>query len=177
MKLSNLFQSRLLGGRPESVHDYVGVLVPLEQAHLHSHSARTGKSEFEEARDDEESEGLVDGEGAAKDGEQGNEEETGMLQMSAAEYTIEGLKKAVRKGERGQSVTEYTRECRVRPASYAKWVKILMLGGSEIKTHEQGYSGHWDGKISVEFIYPLWFRMVCRQVSLPSQMSYPRIDC
>ncbi|KAF3021436.1 hypothetical protein E8E14_006188 [Neopestalotiopsis sp. 37M] len=111
MGLSNLFASRLLGGRTESVHDYAGVLVSLEEAHLHSHSARTGKCEFEEARDDneEESDRLVDEEGAAKDGEhEDNEEGAGMLQMSAAEYTIEGLRRAVRKDEKGgQKATEY----------------------------------------------------------------------
>jgi hypothetical protein len=106
MVLSNLFSSRLLGGRTESVHDYIGVLVPLEEAHLHSHSARTGKCEFEEAREDE-NEDLVDGEGAGKDGDQ--DEGTGMLQMSAAEYSIEGLRREVRKGERGQQGTEYER--------------------------------------------------------------------
>ncbi|KAK6076749.1 sugar transporter [Seiridium cupressi] len=104
MGLSNLLSSRLLGGRTESVHDYVGVLVPLEEAHLHSHSARTGKCEFEEPRD-EESEGLVNDEEADKDGDHG--EGTGMLQMSAAEYTIEGLKREVRKGERGGASSDY----------------------------------------------------------------------
>lgn len=94
MVFSNLLASRLFGGRVESVHDYVGVLVSLEEAHLHSHSARTGKCEFEDVRD-EESEGLVDEEEAGKDGDSG--EGTGMLQMSAAEYTIEGLRMAVRK--------------------------------------------------------------------------------
>lgn len=119
MVFPNLFSSRLFGGRTESVHDYVGVLVPLEEAHLHSHSARTGKCEFEEARDDE-SEGLVgsDEEEADKDGcEQG--EGAGMLQMSAAEYTIEGLRRDVRKDERGKVQTDYERKsfCHVVPRS------------------------------------------------------------
>ncbi|KAI1211782.1 MFS general substrate transporter [Annulohypoxylon truncatum] len=90
--------------RQESVHDYIGVLVPLEEAHLHSHSARSGRSEFEEVRtssddpDDEAESGLP------KDGDS---EHTGMLQMSAAEYTIEGLRREVRRGERRHQWTEY----------------------------------------------------------------------
>ncbi|KAI1081203.1 membrane transporter [Whalleya microplaca] len=94
--------------RQESVHDYVGVLVPLEQAHLHSHSARTGKCEFEERRAshdaDDEDVDEARGSQAAKDSDN---EDTGMLQMSAAEYTIEGLRREVRKGERGRQCSEY----------------------------------------------------------------------
>ncbi|KAI0885635.1 MFS general substrate transporter [Annulohypoxylon maeteangense] len=88
--------------RQESVHDYIGVLVPLEEAHLHSHSARSGRSEFEEVRtssDDDEPES-----GLPKDGDS---EQTGMLQMSAAEYTIEGLRREVRRGDRRHQWTEY----------------------------------------------------------------------
>ncbi|KAI1861476.1 hypothetical protein JX265_004487 [Neoarthrinium moseri] len=103
-----LYPGRLLGHRTESVHDYVGVLVPLEEAHLHSHSARSGKTEFEELARDGEAHydayaGLDDDE-AAKDRDN---EGTGMLQMSAAEYTIEGLRREVREGERGRVVSDY----------------------------------------------------------------------
>ncbi|CAJ2502903.1 Uu.00g102970.m01.CDS01 [Anthostomella pinea] len=91
--------------RQESVHDYVGVLVPLEEAHLHSHSARSGRTEFEEAQASPDDVGIDEPESeAAKDGEN---EGTGMLQMSAAEYSIEGLRRDVRKGERGQRWSEY----------------------------------------------------------------------
>jgi hypothetical protein len=90
---------RLGLGRIESVDYYAGVLVPLEEAHLHSHSARTGKVEFE-ARDfavgDDEDE--IES-GSAKDGDS---EREGMLEMDAAEYTIEGLRKEMREGRRGQ---------------------------------------------------------------------------
>lgn len=121
MVLPKLFSSRLFGGRTESVHDYVGVLVSLEEAHLHSHSARTGKTEFEEETRDEEAEGLVAGdEEASKDGENGGA--SGMLQMSAAEYTIEGLKREVRKGERGKVETEY--DCK---SSYVLFITIARL--------------------------------------------------
>ncbi|KAK8872926.1 sugar transporter [Apiospora arundinis] len=106
---------RLLGWtflqyRPESVHNYAGVLVPLEEAHLHSHSARSGRTEFEERRHDEDDGGTdplmrEDDNEADKDRESG--EGTGMLQMSAAEYTIEGLRWELRQGERGRVWSEY----------------------------------------------------------------------
>ncbi|UKZ62053.1 uncharacterized protein TrAtP1_003311 [Trichoderma atroviride] len=81
-------------GRTESVDNYDGVLISLEQAHLHSHSARVGRVEFEtqdESADDE------DDVGSAKD-DQGE----GMLLMNAAEYTIEGLRAQMRQGKRGE---------------------------------------------------------------------------
>lgn len=88
------------GFRTESVHDYVGVLIPLDEAHLHSHSARCGRTEFEDAADDAESD-LGEG------GKDRDDEGAGMLEMSAAEYSIEGLKREVRKGERGKRSSEY----------------------------------------------------------------------
>lgn len=86
--------------RTESVHDYAGVLVPLDEAHLHSHSARCGRTEFEDAPDD-----AASDQGDA--GKDRDDEGTGMLEMSAAEYSIEGLRKAVRSGERGKQWSEY----------------------------------------------------------------------
>ncbi|KAI1502807.1 sugar transporter [Biscogniauxia marginata] len=113
--IGNLLRSRFT--RKESVHDYVGVLVSLEEAHLHSHSARTGRTEFEERRSSGE-DGYADAGGGddeddddddddAAKGRGRDHESTGMLQMSAAEYTIEGLRREVRKGEPGQRLTEY----------------------------------------------------------------------
>lgn len=93
--------------RQESVHDYVGVLVPLEEAHLHSHSARSGRSEFEEARNSSDEESTLDDEPEAGPPKDGDTEHTGMLQMSAAEYTIEGLRGEVRQGERRRRWSEY----------------------------------------------------------------------
>ncbi|KAK1465295.1 major facilitator superfamily transporter [Colletotrichum cuscutae] len=90
---------RLTSDQPESVNDYIGVVVPLEEAHLHSHSARTGKCEFEERPSEDEDD---DGEDDGKD----QSESAGMLEMSAAEYTIEGLRKEVRRGGQGRW-TEY----------------------------------------------------------------------
>ena len=104
--------------RQESVHDYAGILVPLEEAHLHSHSARSGKSEFEEPPGEYDPATVEDGmhDSADKDDE---DEGTGMLQMSAAEYTIEGLRREIRKGgERGQQWTSYERESRLPFAHY-----------------------------------------------------------
>lgn len=92
---------RLGRGHVESVDDYAGVLVPLEEAHLHSHTARTGRTEFETHED-----GADDDTGSAKDGDS---ERQGMLQMDAAEYSIDGLRKSMREGRRGKW-TEYESE-------------------------------------------------------------------
>ena len=88
----------------ESVHDYAGVLIPLEEAHLHSYSARSGRTEYEEPPDDD-----ADGDGVEglKDAEN---EGTGMLEMRACEYSIEGLRREVRRGGKGQW-SEYESRC------------------------------------------------------------------
>lgn len=83
----------------ESVDDYLGVLIPLDQAHLYSHSARTGKTEFEIPEEDGEPE---DDPNAAKDED---EERQGMLHMKSAEYTLEGLRKEMRRGRKGDWTT------------------------------------------------------------------------
>lgn len=141
---------RLLADQPESVDDYLGVVVPLEEAHLHSHSARIGRCEFEERpgrEDDDEDE---------EDGkDQG--ESTGMLEMDAAEYTIEGLRKEVRRGGRGQW-TEY--ECELLLFCLG-WCGCVADEGSEIEAGEQGDPGHWDGAIQLAAVYPLRLWMVC----------------
>ncbi|KAL1869421.1 hypothetical protein VTK73DRAFT_3158 [Phialemonium thermophilum] len=86
--------------RATSLHDYVGVVVPLQEAHLHSHSARCGRTEFEDVSND-----------ATSDDDEGpkdhHDEGTGMLEMSAAEYSIEGLRKAVRRGGKGRRWSDY----------------------------------------------------------------------
>lgn len=93
------------GSRTQSVEDYSGVLISLEEAHLHSHSARTGRCEFEDVPDDAESDaGEEDGAAKGRD-----DEVTGMLLMSAAEYSIEGLRREVRRGGKGRTWTDY--EC------------------------------------------------------------------
>lgn len=123
-------------GHVESVEDYAGVLVPLEEAHLYSHSARTGRTEFEtheEGDDDDET-------GSAKDGDG---ERQGMLQMNAAEYTIEGLRKAMREGRRG-NWTEY--ESKSWRATHSER-RGSLTANSQIKTHQQGYTRHRHGLI------------------------------
>lgn len=77
------------------------VIVPLEDAHLHSYAARAGGG----AVGPRVSEDLEDGE---EPGPKGSHEETGMLEMSVSEYSIEGLRREVRKGSRAQ-LTEYER--------------------------------------------------------------------
>lgn len=91
------------GGSVESVQDYVGVLVPLDQAHLYSQPGKSkGKSEARPEDDEEIDE--------AKDGDY---EMQGMLQGGrAGEYTIEGLRKEMREGRQGQWTT-YESESRV----------------------------------------------------------------
>ncbi|KAK5628796.1 hypothetical protein RRF57_004511 [Xylaria bambusicola] len=96
--------------RRESVHDYIGVLVPLEEAHLHSYSARCGKAEFEhdDGSEDANAVDLEDEETALGTAFKSSDNEgEGMLQMDAAEYTIEGLRRDVRKGEPGRRWTKY----------------------------------------------------------------------
>ncbi|KAI0913863.1 sugar transporter [Ustulina deusta] len=101
--------------RRESVHDYSGVLVPLEEAHLHSYSARCGKAEFEhdrrgsaDAHADADLDDNEDEEAALATAFKNSDHEgEGMLQMDAAEYTIEGLRRDARKGEPGRRWTEY----------------------------------------------------------------------
>lgn len=94
---------RWRGFRTESVDDYTGVLIPLDQAHLHSHSARRGRTEYEEVPDgdggddDEDEEGDDYSKLRAGDEHEG----AGMLEMNAAEYSVEGLRREVRRGGNG----------------------------------------------------------------------------
>ncbi|KAG5926299.1 hypothetical protein E4U42_003446 [Claviceps africana] len=82
------------GRRVESVDDYAGVLVPLEEAHLHGLFARSGLIESA-SRDDIHGDDVD--EGKAGDGES-----QAMLQMEEAEYTIDSLRAEVRQGRQGQ---------------------------------------------------------------------------
>ncbi|KAF3762941.1 MFS general substrate transporter [Cryphonectria parasitica EP155] len=79
--------------RPESTADYTGVLIPLDRAHLHSHSARCGQVEYEEDRRvGSAGSGVGRGRGGGR-----RDEGAAMLEMSAAEYSIEGLRREVRR--------------------------------------------------------------------------------
>lgn len=99
-----MFSWRIGLGRTESVNNYEGVLVSLEEAHLHSHSARVGRVEFEN-QDESAGDDDDDDVNSVKD-DQGE----GMLLMNAAEYTIEGLRAEMRQGKRGQW-TDYESGC------------------------------------------------------------------
>lgn len=76
------------------------VIVPLEDAHLHSHAARVGGAQPDDSDDEEDVE--------REPGPKGSHEETGMLEMSVSEYSIEGLRREMRKGSRAQ-LTDYER--------------------------------------------------------------------
>ena len=88
-------------GRHESVDDYTGVLIPLSQAHLYSHSTRTGRGHIRSRADDDEENDVE----SAKDGDAEGEE---MLQPQSGEYSIESLRREVRQG--GSNWTEYESE-------------------------------------------------------------------
>lgn len=91
--------------------DYSSAVVPLDEAHRHSHSYRLRpRHESRERRgdgaDDDDNDDDDDDDGADKDGDEGEEGEgdTAMLVMTdvAAEYSIEGLRREVRRGRRGE---------------------------------------------------------------------------
>jgi hypothetical protein len=92
---------RLGSGYVESVDDYLGVLVPLQEAHKYSYSRRSGRTEFETTPEDPEDDVGT---------KAGEDEGESMLQMNAAEYTIEGLRKETRKGRRRWSDYESKRD-------------------------------------------------------------------
>lgn len=89
--------------RPESaVANFPGVLIPLEEAHLHSHSYRTRRRAVVE------SEGLLNGDADVdpsadtSSGKDGDDEGTTMLlEMDVPEYSIQGLRAEVRRGSGG----------------------------------------------------------------------------
>ncbi|KAK0719707.1 major facilitator superfamily domain-containing protein [Lasiosphaeris hirsuta] len=93
------------GRRNETVDDYSGVLVALEDAHPHSHSYRLGRrAGFDDSSDDESASDDGSG-GGGKAG--GDDEGTAMLEMSVPEYSIEGLRREVRRGGKGEKWTDY----------------------------------------------------------------------
>ncbi|KAF4470659.1 MFS-type transporter [Fusarium albosuccineum] len=84
---------RLGSGYVESVDDYIGVLVPLDEAHLVSKATQA-----KDANQGEKLEGELDD-------LESKEERQGMLGGDPAEYTIEGLRKEMREGRQGQWTT------------------------------------------------------------------------
>jgi hypothetical protein len=101
--------------RKETVDDYLGVLIPLDKAHLYSHSAKNVKLGYEHVSDADMEERLDDIEMQERQGEDGDENESrGMLQTKAPEYSIEGLRMETRRGQgsgRHGSWTPYESEC------------------------------------------------------------------
>ncbi|KAG6064838.1 hypothetical protein E4U32_008037 [Claviceps aff. humidiphila group G2b] len=100
---------RAIGSRVESVHDYAGVLVPLEEAHLHGLSARSDLRRQRRRADDLESAATAAADDEDEDEDEGkgaDSEAEAMLQMEEAEYTIDGLRAEMRQGRQGQW-TEY----------------------------------------------------------------------
>lgn len=100
--------------RPETAADYASAVVPLEEAHQHGHSYRLGRrpsrvvGQLDDDASDEEDHSAGAGDGRDKDGDDGDDD-TGMLltNSAAAEYSIEGLRREVRRGERGRKWTAY----------------------------------------------------------------------
>ncbi|KAG6243509.1 hypothetical protein E4U25_000717 [Claviceps purpurea] len=103
---------RAIGRRVESVHDYAGVLVPLEEAHLHGISARSDRTRSDSRRQGRCADDLESAATAAAEEEEEEEmknadsEAEAMLQMEEAEYTIDGLRAEMRQGRQGRW-TEY----------------------------------------------------------------------
>ena len=112
MTMSGLWTGR----RATSVDDYAGVLVSLDEAHLHSHTYRLRRRPgFDDSSEDDIAleEGAGDGDGVKISGE---DEGTAMLEMGAPEYSIEGLRKEVRSGGKGEKWTAYESELPFRVA-------------------------------------------------------------
>lgn len=103
-----LLQWNIGPSRTPSSYAFERVVIPLEDAHLHSYSARmgTGSPDLQGARDGDADADADDADDSGKDVEH---EETGMLEMSVSEYSVEGLRREVRKGTRGIP-SEYERE-------------------------------------------------------------------
>ncbi|KAK1754530.1 hypothetical protein QBC47DRAFT_384162 [Echria macrotheca] len=93
------------GRRVESVDAYSGVLVSLDEAHLHSHSYRLLRRRPTADDLSEEDDGAAEDDVVKAVG--GDDEGTAMLEMSAPEYSIEGLRKEVRRGGKGEKWTAY----------------------------------------------------------------------
>ncbi|KAG5948646.1 hypothetical protein E4U53_006221 [Claviceps sorghi] len=85
------------GRRVESVDDYAGVLIPLEEAHLHGLFARSGQTQSASPGDNHG--GDVE---SADEGKTGDGESQAMLQMEEADYTIDSLRAEMRQGRQGQ---------------------------------------------------------------------------
>ena len=139
--MTNLLWS---GYRSASVEDSPGVLIPLGEAHLHSHSTRSRPpSDLDDALLGQDDEGVQHHKDPADD------ENTGMLleMGTEPEYSIEGLRREVRRGNKGgEKWTDYESEI-LNNRGLAYMTCYAKLFYSEIEAHQQGYPRHWDGEI------------------------------
>ncbi|CAI4212237.1 unnamed protein product [Parascedosporium putredinis] len=97
-----LLQWNIGPSRTPSSYAFERVVIPLEDAHLHSYSARmgTGSPDLRAPRNGD-ADADPDVDDADDSGKDVEHEETGMLEMSVSEYSVEGLRREVRKGTRG----------------------------------------------------------------------------
>lgn len=109
------------------MNDYTGVLIPLDQAHLHSYSARCGRMEYEEVPGgDEEEEDNDFPKHRAGDDQEG----MAMLEMNAVEYSVEGLRREVRKGADGMRSDYESWFCTSQPVSLGDEALSYVSGSS-----------------------------------------------
>jgi hypothetical protein len=92
--------------RTDAAADYTAAVVPLEEAHQHSHTYRLTRSEPVGQLDDD----AFDGDGGID--KDRDEQDTTMLMTGSEppEYSIEGLRKEVRRGGKGEKWTAYESE-------------------------------------------------------------------
>ncbi|EAQ92476.1 hypothetical protein CHGG_00711 [Chaetomium globosum CBS 148.51] len=90
--------------RSKTAADYASAVIPLSEAHRHSHSYRLRSQPEPEGQLEDEA--FDEDDDPDKDGDDGD---TTMLVManSAAEYSIEGLRREVRAGKKGGEWTTY----------------------------------------------------------------------
>ena len=115
------------GRRAESVSDYPGVLIPLEEAHQHSHSYRTAQAGL----DDESIDGGVfdDDDDVIPGGvkQVRDHEGTGMLEMNTGEYSVEGLRKYVQKGNKGEKPSVYESKQHPTSTTFINGLRVVPL--------------------------------------------------
>ncbi|KAJ4306227.1 hypothetical protein N0V88_001024 [Collariella sp. IMI 366227] len=94
--------------RPQTAAKYTTAVIPLDEAHEHSHSYRSRQQNSELAGQLDDGAFDEDETGGDKDDDQ-EEEDVGMFLGSSGvhEYSIEGLRREVRQGRRGEKRTAY----------------------------------------------------------------------
>ncbi len=140
----------------EAAADYSAVVVPLEEAHQHSHTYRQRLRGDADGRLDEGA--FRDDGGLDKDPAEGDT--TTMLMTSTAppEYSIEGLRREVRGGEKGERWTAYESEL---PRHLSGRKADLTGYDSEVSTHQQGDPGYWHGPVQLAAVCAVRVWLVC----------------